>query len=60
MALPNADADPAAVGEKNRFVWLGVAEGVGPRWVRRPADPAAPPPIPAPAREADDSRSMYL
>lgn len=45
-----------AVGEKNRFVWLGVAEGVGPRCVLRPVDP----PTPAPASEAVDSRSMYL
>jgi hypothetical protein len=44
------------VGEKKRFVWLGVPEGVGPRWVRRPVEP----PIPAPASEAEDSRSMYL
>lgn len=44
------------MGEKNKFVWLGVADGVGPRLVLRPVEA----PIPAPAREAEDSRSIYL
>lgn len=49
-------APAAAVGEKKRFVVLGVCEGMGPRVVRRCPRPE---PKPAAVRDGEES-SVYL